>query len=257
MKFNEFLYTLRKEKGMTQSEVAERLNVTNKAVSKWETGETFPETTQLIPLSNIFDVTVDELLRGERNPIASTEQTETHDEKKEEPTEEPFTPKPPVIDHPAQTKKAEEWTHKEYAEAMRTPWKKVDLIVFIVGLVISFIVVPIIGNALKSPHIVTYILQAIAYPAWIVAMGKHFSKPLYFRPTYAFISYCIIAVGACLLFIMGGIYVAHSTPDEIPSDIFVLSIFLLISLGIIVWGVVRLFKAKYKFTYRTFFRVKK
>ncbi len=65
-KFGEFLYTLRKEKGMTQVDLADKLNVTNKAVSKWETGEAMPETGLLRPIADIFDVTVDELLRGER-----------------------------------------------------------------------------------------------------------------------------------------------------------------------------------------------
>ena len=51
---------------MTQQELADKLCVTNRAVSKWETGETFPETAQLVPLANTFGVTVDELLRGER-----------------------------------------------------------------------------------------------------------------------------------------------------------------------------------------------
>ena len=43
-RFRNFLYELRKEKGMTQQELADKLCVTNRAVSKWETGETFPET---------------------------------------------------------------------------------------------------------------------------------------------------------------------------------------------------------------------
>lgn len=64
--FGEFLYTLRKEKNMTQAELAETLGVTNKAVSKWETGEAMPETSQLLPISRIFGVSVDELLNGER-----------------------------------------------------------------------------------------------------------------------------------------------------------------------------------------------
>lgn len=42
--FGNFLYSLRKEKGMTQQELADRLGLTNKAISKWETGEAFPET---------------------------------------------------------------------------------------------------------------------------------------------------------------------------------------------------------------------
>lgn len=64
--FGEFLYELRKEKGMTQAALAERLGVTNKAVSKWETGEAMPETSLLKPIAEIFGVTADELLAGRR-----------------------------------------------------------------------------------------------------------------------------------------------------------------------------------------------
>lgn len=71
--FGEFLYKLRKEKGMTQAELAEVLGVTNKAVSKWETGEAMPDTALLLPISRIFGVTVDELLEGRRSgqPVES------------------------------------------------------------------------------------------------------------------------------------------------------------------------------------------
>lgn len=68
--FSEFLYELRKEKNLTQSELAEKLGITNKAVSKWETGEAMPDTAQLLPLAEILGVSVDELLRGERNSAA-------------------------------------------------------------------------------------------------------------------------------------------------------------------------------------------
>ena len=64
--FGDFLYELRKEKRITQVELADKLGVSNKAVSKWETGEAMPETSLLIPISKIFDVTVDELLNGKR-----------------------------------------------------------------------------------------------------------------------------------------------------------------------------------------------
>ncbi|MCL2522287.1 MAG: helix-turn-helix domain-containing protein [Erysipelotrichales bacterium] len=65
-KFGEFLYELRKERNMTQADLADKLDLTNKAVSKWETGETMPETQQLIPIAKIFNITVDELLSGRR-----------------------------------------------------------------------------------------------------------------------------------------------------------------------------------------------
>lgn len=70
--FGDFLYELRKEKGLTQAELAQILGVTNKAVSKWETGEAMPETSLLLPISRIFDVTVDELLSGARAQSAES-----------------------------------------------------------------------------------------------------------------------------------------------------------------------------------------
>lgn len=82
--FGDFLYTLRKEKGITQAELAEALGVTNKAVSKWETGEAMPETAQLLPISRIFGVTVDELLAGERAGQASEGDRPEADEEKSE-----------------------------------------------------------------------------------------------------------------------------------------------------------------------------
>lgn len=51
--FGNFLYALRKEKGMTQADLAQALGVTNKAVSKWETGEAMPETGLLLSLIHI------------------------------------------------------------------------------------------------------------------------------------------------------------------------------------------------------------
>ncbi len=65
--FGNFLYSLRKDKGLTQKELANLLNITNKAVSKWETGEAMPETSLLLPLSKILGVTVDELLNCKKN----------------------------------------------------------------------------------------------------------------------------------------------------------------------------------------------
>ena len=53
---------LRKEKGLTQIELAQKLNVSNKAISRWETGEGYPEITILASLARELGVTVDELL---------------------------------------------------------------------------------------------------------------------------------------------------------------------------------------------------
>ena len=65
--FAEFLYKRRRELGLTQQNIADELGISNKAVSKWESGESFPETAQLVPLANILGCTVDELLRGKES----------------------------------------------------------------------------------------------------------------------------------------------------------------------------------------------
>ena len=64
--FGAFICTLRKEKGLTQKELAEKLYLSDKAVSKWETGASIPDTTMLIPLAEILGVTVTELLECRR-----------------------------------------------------------------------------------------------------------------------------------------------------------------------------------------------
>lgn len=63
-KISNLIKNKRKEKGMTQLELAERLNVTEKAISRWETGRGMPDVSLLIPLSNVLDLDVSELLSG-------------------------------------------------------------------------------------------------------------------------------------------------------------------------------------------------
>lgn len=66
MDFNEKLQTLRKQKGLTQEELAEALYVSRTAVSKWESGRGFPNIESLKAISNLFSVSIDELLSGEQ-----------------------------------------------------------------------------------------------------------------------------------------------------------------------------------------------
>ena len=65
-KFGQFILQLRKEKGWTQLELAEKLNVTDKAVSKWERGVGFPDIKMIEPLADVFHVSVLEIMRSER-----------------------------------------------------------------------------------------------------------------------------------------------------------------------------------------------
>lgn len=62
----EFIATCRKEKGLTQMQLAEKLNITNRAVSKWETGKCMPDASLMLDLCDMLGITVNELLSGER-----------------------------------------------------------------------------------------------------------------------------------------------------------------------------------------------
>ena len=62
MKLCEKLYELRRAAGLSQEELAERLNVSRQAVSKWENGAAQPELSKLVELSRLYSVSVDELL---------------------------------------------------------------------------------------------------------------------------------------------------------------------------------------------------
>lgn len=73
-RFGIFVSRLRSERGMTQKALAEKLFVSNKAVSKWENGQSLPDINLLEPLAEMLGVTVPELLHGERlNEEGSTE----------------------------------------------------------------------------------------------------------------------------------------------------------------------------------------
>lgn len=71
MNFGEKLFKLRKEKALSQDALAERLNTTRQAVSKWENGQGFPETEKLLLLANLFEVSVDYLLKDSAEEKAS------------------------------------------------------------------------------------------------------------------------------------------------------------------------------------------
>ena len=66
-KFGYFISELRTEKSMTQKDLADKLFVSDKTVSKWECGNSMPNITLLIPIAEVFGITVTELLRGEKN----------------------------------------------------------------------------------------------------------------------------------------------------------------------------------------------
>ena len=66
VKIGKFIAVLRKEKGMTQEQLGAKLGVTNKTVSRWENGNYMPDVETLSLLSNELDVSINELISGER-----------------------------------------------------------------------------------------------------------------------------------------------------------------------------------------------
>ena len=75
MEFNEKLQTLRKQKGLTQEELAEILFVSRTAVSKWESGRGYPSIDSLKAIAKFFSVTVDELLSNDEILTIAEEET--------------------------------------------------------------------------------------------------------------------------------------------------------------------------------------
>ncbi len=74
-KVGRFLKELRKEKGITQEQLAEKLNVSGRSVSRWETGSNMPDISLLVEIADYYDVDVRELIDGERKSEMMNEET--------------------------------------------------------------------------------------------------------------------------------------------------------------------------------------
>lgn len=85
MDIGEKLFELRKGKGLSQEEVAEKLNVTRQTVSKWETNQSTPDFDKIMPICELYGITTEELLTGKKK------EEENNFEKVEEKEERPLT----------------------------------------------------------------------------------------------------------------------------------------------------------------------
>lgn len=65
IKIGKFIQERRKEKGLTQSELAEKLSVTDRAISKWENGNCIPDASNIMELCKLLDITINDLYSGE------------------------------------------------------------------------------------------------------------------------------------------------------------------------------------------------
>ena len=72
----ETISSLRKEKGMTQKDLADMLGITDKAVSKWERGVAYPDTATIPAIAEIFEISVEELLSAKAAPAPASKKSE-------------------------------------------------------------------------------------------------------------------------------------------------------------------------------------
>ena len=66
VKIGSFLKELRKERNLTQESLAEKLNVSNRTISRWETGSNMPDIGMLVEIAEFYDVSIPEIINGER-----------------------------------------------------------------------------------------------------------------------------------------------------------------------------------------------
>ncbi len=117
MEFGKNLVKLRKEKGMSQSELAEELGVSRQAVSRWEGGTSLPSIENLKCISTLYGVSLDDLLREEQDSVPEQHRTE---------------------ESPTQAKRT---ARKDNQRIKTTPFlKRVGVLVFILFLVATIIV---------------------------------------------------------------------------------------------------------------------
>ena len=81
MKFNEKLVNLRKKHNLSQEQVAEKLKVARQTISKWELGETTPEMDKLIIMSELYNITLDELMKEENEGKVVNDPNNTNSQK--------------------------------------------------------------------------------------------------------------------------------------------------------------------------------
>lgn len=66
MKFNEKLIKLRKENKLTQDKLAEKINISRQSISKWENGHGYPDIENLMKISDLYNLSLDELLKDDK-----------------------------------------------------------------------------------------------------------------------------------------------------------------------------------------------
>lgn len=134
MKTGKFIADLRKEKGLTQEQLGDKIGVTNKTVSRWETGVYLPPADVMLALGELFNVSVNEILSGKR----------LTDAEYKEAAEENLT----------QAIKASSFSLKDKIEFFKKKWLK-EHIAILVFIGICIMAVLIVGIMIKNAILVS------------------------------------------------------------------------------------------------------
>ena len=136
VKIGSFLQELRQEHGLTQAELGDKLGVTNKTVSRWETGNYMPPVEMLEMLSNLYGLTINELLSGQKLT------TEEYKEMAEENIKE--------------TLNASTFELQEKIDYFKRKWRKEHIVAFVfLGVMWACVLVLITLNGLWWPMVIS------------------------------------------------------------------------------------------------------
>ncbi|MBO4616255.1 MAG: helix-turn-helix transcriptional regulator [Lachnospiraceae bacterium] len=136
VKIGSFLQELRQEHGLTQAELGDKLGVTNKTISRWETGNYMPPVEMLEMLSNLYGLTINELLSGQKLT------TEEYKEMAEENIKE--------------TLNASTFELQEKIDYFKRKWRKEHIVAFVfLGVMWACVLVLITLNGLWWPMVIS------------------------------------------------------------------------------------------------------
>ena len=156
MNLGEKLFELRKEKNLSQEEVADKLNVTRQTVSKWETNQSTPDFDKIVPLCELFGISTEELLTGKKPDINTVQKQE----EKQEEAEEKIPTKEEV--------------RRKSAEVVST-----SVFIYVVAIALLTVAIPVLRI---NPIVVSALFLVVV--AWATArMIKHFMAVPKFEKT--------------------------------------------------------------------------
>lgn len=173
-KIGKFIAEIRKSAGLSQTELAKELNISNRTVSKWETGDGLPDITMLPQIAQFFGITVDELLAGERKPSVAQESAPNPVASPPQPS----IPQPiPILYQKTFTENVREKAHSVRAALSKKSPKWCGIVTFIC-LLIDLICLKSTGaefgiNSLATPTILNIAIAADALTLALIVFGEY------------------------------------------------------------------------------------